>query len=249
MITIGIRGGLGNQLFQLAALDSIANQTNRTEYLEVDKTPPTHHSDQDYFKTIFSKWDTIPRHTLSARSYDFTISGYRYTQFSFEEPNVRLEGYFQNYQYIRDEFLEKLHFPAVPTLDGAFLHIRGGDYRIPGKEIHQVPLENYYRNAIKLFPVGTCFYIFTNEKSYASLQPFLRDIPYVFVSEDNEVRALALMKNCTRGGICANSTFSWWGAYLNRENRTLVLPSKMFQGIPDLYEGGYYFPGCTIVGV
>jgi hypothetical protein len=61
------------------------------------------------------------------------------------------------------------------------------------------------------------------------------------------VTSLALMASCTEGGICANSTFSWWGAYLNPK-RTLILPNKWFNST-SFYSQGYYFPGVQICPV
>jgi len=54
------------------------------------------------------------------------------------------------------------------------------------------------------------------------------------------------MSKC-KGGICANSSFSWWGARLN-PNRSIILPSKWFND-SRLYTDGYYFPEATIIDV
>jgi glycosyl transferase family 25 len=54
------------------------------------------------------------------------------------------------------------------------------------------------------------------------------------------------MSQC-QGGICPNSSFSWWGARLN-PNRKLILPSKWFND-SNFYTNGYYFPEATIVDV
>ena len=68
----------------------------------------------------------------------------------------------------------------------------------------------------------------------------LKQVNYTFIKED-EITTLAMMANCIRGGICANSSFSWWGAFLN-PNRTIVMPDKWFND-PNLRSDGYYFPG------
>jgi hypothetical protein len=55
------------------------------------------------------------------------------------------------------------------------------------------------------------------------------------------------MKECKAGAICANSSYSWWGAYLNTE-RCITMPSKWFNNNV-FYTKGYYFPGVHIISV
>lgn len=237
MITIFLQGGLGNQLFQLAALETISKQTNNSIFLEDEETPKTHHSQQNYFETIFLEWKHIPRIKLDAKNVNEV--SYEFQTWNLPDPVTKLCGYFQNHKYISDEFISRLWLPNVPKLNGAFLHIRGGDY--VNNSFHDVGLEEYYERAIQKFPAGTKFYIFTNDIPYAKTLSFLKKIDHEYSTERDEVRALAYMKNCTVGGICANSTFSWWGAYLNRENRILVLPSKWFND-RSIFIDGYFFP-------
>jgi hypothetical protein len=101
--------------------------------------------------------------------------------------------------------------------------------------------------AVQQFPVGTHFYVLTNDVSYAKTIPVLQTISYTFVEEPDEVRALWTLARCRDGGICANSTFSWWGAYLNPD-RTIVLPSKWFND-PSMPIEGYFFPRSLTVPV
>jgi len=244
MITVSLFGGLGNQLFQLAALDSISKQTTRNVYVESFTSPQTGHSEKKYFDSIFSRWHVYPEKQLQCERVDET--SYKFREWKFAHPIVKLHGYFQNYKYIADDFIDKLWFPDTGVCNGAFLHIRGGDF--VNNPFHHFDLNLYYTKAIALFPKNTRFFIFTNDIPYAKTFQFLDTIDYEFVNETDELVSLSMMKNCTLGGICANSTFSWWGAYLNRNNRTLVLPSKWFN-TSDIYIEGYFFPGSTICPV
>jgi hypothetical protein len=242
-LSIALCGGLGNQLFQIAAAHSISKKTNRV--LLLGESPVTHHSRQDYYSSIFSKWvscrkDIKDAETINEKSYE-----YEEWQFPLNK-NVILSGYFQNYKYILDDFIDSLVLPNVPTLQGAFIHIRGGDY--VNHWLHDVKLQSYYEKSIACFPKHTKFYIFTNDISYAKTFPFLDTIDYEFVNESDELHSLALMKHCLVGGICPNSTFSWWAAYMNRKDRILVLPSKWFNS-PYIYIDGYFFPGSTVITV
>ena len=91
----------------------------------------------------------------------------------------------------------------------------------------------------------TKFSIFTNDKAYAASQEFLKDIDHHFVDAP-ELESLVLMSKC-RAGITANSTFSWWGAYLNPD-RPICMPSKWFTD-REYDISGYFFPGVFIISV
>ena len=239
MLTVKLQGGLGNQLFQLAAVETIAYETDRKVYLLAKNTPPSAHSAADYFSTIFSKFNEYPIVDQSyAIAQEPSYVKQNWNSLLPEGP-VCLQGYFQNWRYVSPDFMDKLTFPHCPLLDGAFIHIRGGDY--VNHWLHHVDLTSYYENAIQRFPSTTHFYIFTNDINYAKTFSFLSKIQHTFVNED-EVMSLTMMSKCAKGGICANSTFSWWGAYLN-PNRTIVIPSKWSHDISIVQEEGYFFPG------
>jgi hypothetical protein len=236
MLAVELNGGLGNQLFQLAAAETIANETGRTFCVMDYTTPETKHSSANYFSSVLSEWKNTPilPHPRSSIKED----SFKKKVWSFSEPNVLLSGYFQNWKYISRSFRLKLKLLETPPTDTAFLHIRGGDY--VNHSLHDVRLYNYYERAIKHFPKDTHFYVFTNDINYAKTMQFLRNIPHSLMTTD-EVTSLTLMSKCARGGICANSSFSWWGAFLN-PNRTIVMPDKWYNDQKE-YTEGYYFPG------
>ena len=241
-LTVSLQGGLGNVLFQIAGGSSIAKKNNY-QFCLTD-LPKTHHSEEDYYSSILQKWKCY--YSSIDNPIDIHEQSYAYSDWTFPPNNaLRLCGYFQNYKYIDSDFVDSLVLPEVDTLHGAFLHIRGGDY--VNHWFHDVKLNYYYSRAIQQFPSNTKFYVMTNDIPYAQTLSFLKTINHEFVDEKNEVRTLALMKNCTLGGICPNSTFSWWGGYLNR-SRTIVLPSKWFND-PRMYVEGYFFPGSVVIPV
>ncbi len=244
MLTVNLQGGLGNVLFQLAAASSIARKNSRK--LCLPNLPKTHHSEEDYYSNILQKWKSKQQHIDN--SLQIHEPSYRYQDWRFAntDESIALNGYFQNYRYIDDDFMDTLVLPEMPVLNGAFLHIRGGDY--VNHWLHDVKLKEYYLRAIATFPTETKFYVMTNDVPYARSLGFLNTINHEFIHEPNEIRTLTLMKNCTLGGICSNSTFSWWGGYLNRNKRTIVLPSKWFN-YADAYVEGYFFPGSLVQNV
>jgi hypothetical protein len=245
MLTVQLQGGLGNQLFQLAFLDSMSKKTGRAKFITTTQSPVTVHSNQQYFETIFKNWKSLysQTYTVLVREHPNFVN----QEWNIPDVNVMFHGYFQKYQYtdpIIDEFKAKLCFnesilQKYPSIsEKIVIHIRGGDYK--GNCFHEQPLQNYYKKCMELC-AGEQFVVFTNDIHYA--RGFL---PNTEIIEESEEDSLFLMTKA-KGVICANSSFSWWVAYLN-PNRPIFMPSKWFSD-PQMNTDGYYFKGCTIVEV
>jgi hypothetical protein len=155
---------------------------------------------------------------------------------------IYLHGHFQAYQYaqsVEKKLRCELAFrdpPSHATLEilnrirdcecPVSLHIRRGDYAVIDEGIMLLPM-TYYDNAIAaildIYPNAT-FFVFSDDIDYAraSLPKCER---MVFVDHNNEKSAhedLRLMSSC-RHHIIANSTFSWWGAWLNPNAEKIVI--------------------------
>lgn len=243
MLAPHLRGGLGNQLFQLAAAETLARESDRTLCMLEHESPKTHHTDIEYFTTIFSEFTKCPLLPAPYATLE-ELSFRRGYLNGYEVPNVCFRGYFQNWEYVSASFKDRLRLPPTEPTDTVFLHIRGGDF--VNNKLHYVDLGEYYQRAIQHFPKGTRFSVCTNDVPFAKSMKFLEDLDHHFVEAD-EVTTLSLMASCSRGGICANSSFSWWGAFLN-PSRTLVMPDKWFND-PEFYIEGYFFPGVIRIPV
>ena len=119
------------------------------------------------------------------------------------------------------------------------VHIRRGDYLDPSNVeiLGNIATEQYYQGAMDYFSVkdsGTHFYIFTSDHEYAR-ERFSDESRYTIVDWNNgknSVQDLMLMSHC-KGNICANSTFSFWGARLNkRPDKTMIRTYKMRNNQP-----------------
>ena len=248
MLSVELKGGLGNQLFQLGFLDYISKITGRSIYLNNLQSPHTEHSQNQYYETIFQEWKKFhgPRQSIMVfEPYSQTFQDWK--GFILSNPNnIIANGYFQRYEYmdlIREEFISKLKFNTsilekYPEISNKiFIHIRGGDYK--NNPVHDTKLSNYYTRCLDLCKDDE-FIIFTNDIPYAKTI-----LPNTQIIQEDELNTLYLMSKA-KGCICANSTFSWWGAYLN-PNRPIFMPSKWFND--QNLKANYYFKGVQVIEV
>jgi len=167
-------------------------------------------------------------------------------------------GYWQVLSYfshIRQELLEDFTFqtvsdPKVQALEreladenAVTLHIRGGDYLLDRTIdwFKGIATTAYYARAMdycrEKLP-GARFYIFTNDDSYAEQTLPAQDAPFIFVNQRlDSTRAdwvdMMLMSKC-KNHIIANSTFSWWGAWLHKEQDGInIAPVDWLNGCPN----------------
>jgi len=245
MFTVQLQGGLGNQLFQLAFLMYIQKITGKRFFLDSLQSPEAH-SKENYFKTLFSKWNCYLSKPCSIIHENRYLRWEDWKQKVNVPQPLKLIGYFQRYQYtdpIREEFIHSLTFDETVlqkyTISTKFfIHVRGGDYL--GNSFHFVDLKQYYTKCMANHP-NQEFVIFTNDIPYAT--SLFSEIPII---QESEVDTLLLMSKA-KGCICGNSSFSWWGAYLN-PNRPIYFPSKWFND-SSMDTSGFYFEGSTVVQV
>ena len=258
ILSVYLHGGLGNQLFQLAFLQNMHERTHgRISIDPAFVVPSPHSADASYLSTIFAHFQSFKGKLVAYREimekpnmeYD---NWYRY-RFIFPGGTLLFRGYFQRYEYIPRSFPSLLRFNTevaanYPRLhESAFLHIRGGDYLIYRR--HFIDLSGYYKRAIEFYKSRGVqhFYVFTNDKAYAESLAIVDESTMTYMEEPSEVDELYLMTQCKQGGICANSSFSWWGGYLNQA-RPIVLPSKWYSD--DMIDTTcLYYPGSTVIMV
>ena len=119
------------------------------------------------------------------------------------------------------------------------VHIRRGDYLDPSNWmiLGNIATEEYYDAAMRYFEEkypDVHFYIFTSDHEYAR-EHYSDESKYTLVDWNtgkNSLYDLMLMSHC-KGNICANSTFSFWGARLNgREDHEVIRTYKMRNNQP-----------------
>lgn len=162
--------------------------------------------------------------------------------------DVFLDGYFQSEKYfdhiaedIRKEFKLKslsndaklLHKTIQATVSSVSVHIRGGDY-LNHPHFAGICTKNYYKRALtkikECFPDAT-FFVFTNDPAWTKQTlPELDNPIYVQDYDLTDQEELILMSNCDHN-IIANSSYSWWAAWLNdNTNKHVLVPEIWAHG-------------------
>lgn len=180
-------------------------------------------------------------------------------QFAYDT-NIHLTGYWQNYRYF-DQYRQDLlrqYIPKAPfrseiqellstlrSTNSAAIHIRRGDYvNFKGGKCLS---PTYYRKALNLLQQSAGpdlrLYIFSDDIPY--VKQALSTLPSpIFLSDSltlNDLEEFYLMSAC-RHQIIANSTFSWWAAYLNpNPSRRVIAP------LADLWTNDFYLPDWTAI--
>ncbi|TZF83631.1 alpha-1,2-fucosyltransferase [Pedobacter sp. BS3] len=157
--------------------------------------------------------------------------------------NTYLYGYWQSEKYFRSiedtlrrdlTFVnrlskEQLHLEErIKTENSIALHVRRGDYI--NHMLHPTCSLEYYTDAITIITQqipNPIFYIFSDDIEWAQRNLKIRH-PHQFITNNNAITDLRLMSAC-KHYIIANSTFSWWGAYLGSfEKKIVIAPKKWF---------------------
>lgn len=164
--------------------------------------------------------------------------------------NTYLEGYFQCEKYfldVRKQLLIDFNFPSglskeneilvdlIKNKNAVSIHIRRGDYvnNAHINSVHGVLSKSYYDNAIEFFLKNSSFpyfFIFSDDPEWVKTN-FIIDAPSEIISHntgDLSYIDMHLMSLC-KHNIIANSSFSWWGAWLNQfPNKIVVAPKNWF---------------------
>lgn len=107
-------------------------------------------------------------------------------------------------------------------IDAVAIHVRRGDYI--GNDFYiDLTKTDYYKKAIDLFP-DSRFMVFSDDIEWCERNFVKFSGHFSFAQGKSEVEDMNLMAAC-KGHIIANSSFSWWGAYLSPFSEKIVAPS------------------------
>lgn len=220
---------LGNQMFQIAALVGTAKK----------------------FKTIFSipegwKYEDFFKNKLPASRPVSNRFLFKENGFHYQDPPkpdkkgvYAMSGYFQSEKYfehckeeirkyfaLKDDIINPLKEKYKEILERdniCSIHVRRGDY--VNLSDHHTNLDmGYYLKAIKNFPKDFTFVIFSDDIEWCKEQ-FPPSDKFVHIEGEEDYIDLFLMTLC-KNNIIANSSFSWWSAWLNENPDKKVIGPK-----------------------
>ena len=261
-VIVQVIGGLGNQLFQYAAGRKLALDLNAQLRLDISGFTTYYDLHKYSMHHLNVVEDFIQLDELHERSKDILFikePSLAYCPNVFDDlkgfNSVYLEGYWGSEHYfesidhvIRGEFSVKTPPSqaniemgrAILATEAVCLHIRRGDYvwHPMSQQSHCLCSLDYYQESLGLLArvlSNPVVYVFSDDQEWASKN---LNIPFehVFVGINDASKNyedLRLMSLC-KHFIIANSTFSWWGAWLSNSPNKIIFAPRQWLKDPNL---------------
>jgi len=247
MIYCVLKGGLGNMLFQIAAVKSLAidngvdcsfpNLHHHYNVMDNDNhyNPKLKHS-KEYQQMFEALNVSQPTANLVRIHYPF-----HYDKLDTPTDNFLVDGFFQSEKYFthnREGILECLKIPESVkvhidkkyggVLEGktTSIHVRRGDYlKYPNH--HPTQTLKYFEDSVEALKDKTDKIIVFSDDIPWCKENFKFD-NIVYIENEKDYIEIYLMSLCNNN-ITSNSSFSWWGAWLNENKDKVVIgPTKWF---------------------
>lgn len=250
---LGSNGRLGNQMFQYAGLRGVAARHNYDWVVP----SPNSYGDANYGLFECFEMSSVTPENFGVTSYQSIATGcFEFNSQFFDAcpDNVNLHDYFQTEKYFKNvediirkdfQFKNDIKEPCLEIVeqykDFIFLHVRRGDY-LNQPQYHPVCSFEYYQKALAEFPDDVPIFVFSDDLDWCR-ENFTDDrflIPdenplYNHLSDTNDGRVRSpipyydlCMMSMSSGGIIANSSMSWWGAWLQNGRGKVVAPKNWF---------------------
>lgn len=223
MITILLRGGMGNQMFQAALALALKH---RGYDVQLNKSAMAEGTHREYSLGYFG----IEANASNQPPY-FNETSLKYDPVRLSPPDpCTMVGYWQSEKYflpIANHVRHLFRFKRfVPPLHCIAVHVRRQDY-VGLQHFHGMPSIDYYREGVKCIrqqvrtslPVN----VFSDDPQWCR-ENFPSDFHVIEGNSKYDDMALMAAHDCH---VIANSSFSWWGGWLGPQN-IVVAPKQWF---------------------
>jgi hypothetical protein len=267
IVSVNIMGGLGNQMFQLATAYAYAKQNNGKLIVLRNKKEPDGRS--LYWDNMLYRFQEFLVDRLPEGLEEWCESGPTEFSIipSLTYKGLYIYGYLQSPKYFGDSIIQdeirELFKPSSTTISNIqsrynlllknkdrviVIHARCTDY-LSNQDIINFhgPLSiDYYNKAISIMTneIEDPIFILTADDpsfwgSVINELPQLNNRNIYILDDDNEIIIIAILQQF-QYFIIANSTFSWWAAWLSKDTKKVIAPSKWFgptgpQNYTDIY--------------
>ena len=257
MIICHLQGGLGNQLFQIFAVIAYSFRY-KVKFILSDKLRCKRST---YWDSLFKELVPFTCDFSSINWSDYSNYNepvFNHNEIPYTE-NVNVFGYFQSYIYFEEFYFDIINIIKLPDIiehtrtkylpyfekDTISIHFRIGDYK-PLPSHHPILQYNYYERSLEHILNSTnkdiydVLYFYETSDIYDvnliinKLQNKFTNLNFINIysnnSEINDWEQMLLMTQCNHN-VIANSTFSWWGAYIGykmNESKIVCYPSTWF---------------------
>lgn len=239
-------GLFGNKLFIVASLIGLAKRNNDSVLL-----PRTVGGDWEYGHIFEHGVGASPEPLII--NYIYQEPFFHYQEIPYK-PNLDIYGFFQSEKYFIDaeelvryyfepkqsiiETLKK-RYPVIWNEECVSIHVRRNDY-LHYPDIHYPCSLQYYTDAIESLPKADKYIIFSDDIQWCKQTFVSEDNDIIFIENQTNYEDMFLMSYC-KHHVTANSSFSWWGSWLNKStSKKIVMPEKWFgergpQDYQDIY--------------
>ena len=232
---------VGNNLFQVAAGASLAYK-HKVDYavcvpnfILPDGSDLENYIEQ-YKKNIFRKVSFVKEIPKDVNEY--CQSGFHFTPIEYKN-KICLRGYFQSEKYFEKDYIRDLFSIDNSTLQyinkkyGELfrdeinsLHIRRGDY-LKRPQRQPICSLRYYKSAINLLGGNKRYLVLSDDIEWC--KKHFKGNNFFFSEKEDPIVDLYLQTMCNNN-IISNSSFSWWGAWLNSNSQKKVIAPKQWFG-------------------
>jgi hypothetical protein len=262
LVTAFLMGGLGNQMFQISNAISYSLDNGYNAIFNSKSFTPLQGNDtSNYVSNIFKNINFTNNKIVCDRYNE--ISWEFYEKQIQTNNNIEFYGYYQSSKnflkhkkVIMDLFspnnkeinflIEK--YPEIKLEKTLSLHVRRGDY-INSPKVHPVISKSYIEESIKQIGDYSHLFIFTDDKKWVLENLNYNNLTIVDDKDYNEMWLMSLCKN----NIISNSTFSWWGSFLNKNQKKIVIAPSIWFGengpinYKDLYEDNWKIVDVEVI--
>jgi hypothetical protein len=239
-------GGVGNQLFIIAACYAYSKKYNKRLIIDTSSWHGGSGSKNisEYTNTIFKNFETNSGILENDSVTTIHESDFNYREIPYYDSSVSFSGYFQSLKYFeeyKDDFINKLCLPEVDTSfikeKNVAFHMRLGDY-LKYPNIYG-DLTNYFIQMFEVFGEEHQINVFTDSPEI--VRERFKDYNFNLIHSSSELEDLTLISQHDNV-VCSNSTFSWWGAILGKKKESVIVPDKWLfdRECRDIYHEGMF---------